>query len=195
MTDDERFLGRWSRRKTADRPETAEQMPPVPDAPAPNAQPLQDAPDAPPEIDPATLPDIDNLDKESDFSVFMQNGVPEALRNRALRKLWQVDPAFSVVDGLLEYGEDYTDIAGIAEAVQSIYKVGKGMVDETDDADEAAEDIADSDEPSDDPGRTTAGQQDALDEPHEEEVMALDAADENPQQDDNAVSAEKNTKA
>lgn len=148
LTDDEQFLDRWSRRKTATRPETKEQ-PAVAAEPAMDSPPLAESPDTPPEIDPETLPDIDSLDETSDFTVFMQNGVPEALRNRALRKLWQTDPIFNVVDGLVEYGEDYTNIAAIAETIQSVYKVGKGMVDEADDdnegdddTDEAVEDVS-----------------------------------------------------
>jgi len=126
VADDQEFLKRWSRRKTAARATTEATAPaelalPVPQADAdPEASPS-------PEIDPETLPDIDSLDKDSDFSVFMQNGVPDALRSRALRKLWLSDPAFNVVDGLVEYGEDYANIAAIAEKVQSVYKVGKAM--------------------------------------------------------------------
>lgn len=149
MTDDEQFLDRWSRRKTATRLEAKEQPAVVAAEPAMDSPPLAESPDSPPEIDPETLPDIDSMDETSDFSVFMQNGVPEALRNRALRKLWQTDPIFNVVDGLVEYGEDYTNIAAIAETIQSVYKVGKGMVDEADDddegddaADEAVEDVS-----------------------------------------------------
>jgi hypothetical protein len=103
LTDDEQFLERWSRRKTATRPNSDL---PSPETDATDAAVPMETSEAPDEIDPEDLPDIDSLDENSDFSAFMRNGVPEALRNRALRKLWQTDPAFNVVDGLLEYGED-----------------------------------------------------------------------------------------
>lgn len=139
MTDDKRFLDRWSRRKTAARTETKDETPvPVEPDTTPTAPAI--SPSTSPAVDPETLPDIESLDADSDFSAFMQDGVPEVLRNLALRKLWQTDPAFNVVDSLLEYGEDYTNIAAVAETAQSLYKVGKGMVGEDElDAPEGAD--------------------------------------------------------
>ena len=107
MTGDENFLSRWSRRKQAG-PDAADGD----DAPAPAVDAAQDgeatAEDGDEEtIDPADLPDIDSLGKDSDFTVFMQNGVPEALRNRALRKLWTTDPVLANLDGLNDYDEDF----------------------------------------------------------------------------------------
>lgn len=78
---------------------------------------------------PADLPDIDSLDKDSDYSVFMSDKVSDALRNRALRKLWLSDPVLANVDGLVDYGEDFTDAAMVVKNMQSVYKVGRGMVD------------------------------------------------------------------
>jgi hypothetical protein len=191
LTDDEQFLERWSRRKTATRPNSDL---PSPETDATDAAVPMETSEAPDEIDPEDLPDIDSLDENSDFSAFMRNGVPEALRNRALRKLWQTDPAFNVVDGLLEYGEDFTDIAAIAETVQSVYKVGKGMVDEAGDADEPDEDTDDRDAPSDGTDAAAAQQDAALEEPRKEEVNAMDAADETPREQDGAVSTGTRTK-
>ena len=143
MTGDEKFLNRWSRRKTAAA------TPRPPDAPLDDARDEcavaarpedwsgneDSAARKPDDIDLESLPDIDSMDENSDFSVFMQDGIPDALRNRALRKLWQTDPTFNVVDGLVEYGEDFTDLASVAEGLKTAYKVGKGMVDD----DETAE--------------------------------------------------------
>ena len=97
--------------------------------------------DEEPRMDATDLPDIDSLDKESDFRVFMRDGVPEQLRNRALRRLWRLDPAFASVDGLLEYDDDFTDAALAVEAVQTVYKIGKGM--RKDDEAETAENATD----------------------------------------------------
>ena len=59
---------------------------------------------------PSDLPDIGSLTAESDFSLFMAQGVPAELRRRALRKLWSLDPQFLAADGLGDYVEDYTTI-------------------------------------------------------------------------------------
>jgi hypothetical protein len=137
---DEPFIQRWARRKadaaqveTEDR--SAEDAPietasveGAPPARADDQNPADGKTDDAPEIDPSTLPDVDSLEADSDFSVFMQNGVPEELQKRALQRLWRLDPSFGHIDGLLEYGEDFTGNGLVAEAVNTVYKVGKGMV-------------------------------------------------------------------
>lgn len=52
------------------------------------------------------LPSIDSLDKDSDYTVFMHDGVPSTTQIQALRKLWKSDPAFAEVDDLTDYGYD-----------------------------------------------------------------------------------------
>ncbi len=73
------------------------------------------------------LPDPDSLGQGDDFTAFMSRAVPDRLRRRALRRLWLSNPALANVDGLLEYGEDYTDAATVIENMQTLYEVGKGM--------------------------------------------------------------------
>jgi len=85
------------------------------------------------------LPDIEDLDSESDYSVFMQDGVPEDLQRLALRKLWLSDPVLANVDGLVDYGEDFSIAETLGGAVKTIYQVGKGMIDETAEESEAAD--------------------------------------------------------
>lgn len=102
-------------------------------------------------FNPDDLPDIETLDKDSDFSVFMSEKVPEALRRRALRRLWRVDPSFAFLDGMNDYDEDYTDAALVVEGLKTVYQVGKGMVideqtDESEDA-EAQSSVAHESEP------------------------------------------------
>src|SRR3546814_6588933 len=65
---------------------------------------------------------------ESDFTVFLQDGVPEELRRMALQRLWRLDPVFANLDGLLEYGEDYTDAATVVENLKTAYRVGRGFM-------------------------------------------------------------------
>jgi hypothetical protein len=141
-TPDEPFLQRWARRKadvaTADAgPKDQGEAPGVETASPDGAAPApvnSDTETGEPEVDLAALPDIDSLDARSDFSVFMQNGIPEELRTRALQRLWRLDPSFGHVDGLLEYGEDFTGTGLAADVVNTAYKVGKGMLSDEEDA-------------------------------------------------------------
>ena len=71
------------------------------------------------------LPPIESLGKNSDFSVFMKQGVPEKLQRLALRKLWRLTA--SVPDGLDDYDEDYTFVETVAEKVSSGNKIRQGM--------------------------------------------------------------------
>lgn len=135
---DDDFLKRWSRRK---RGQTLEQDP-VPAAPAPAAEAAGDAMAAeaggdlvPSEEEAARrqalieqLPDIETLDDSSDFTAFLQDGVPEELKRRALRRLWRLNPVFANLDGLNDYDDDFTDAAMVVKGMKTIYQVGKGMV-------------------------------------------------------------------
>ncbi|MHA1537993.1 MAG: DUF3306 domain-containing protein [Alphaproteobacteria bacterium] len=85
-------------------------------------------------FDPAELPDIDSLDKDSDYTGFLKDGVPAPLRHLALQKLFRSDPALAVLDGLNDYDEDFT-LAKVAEKIISSYKPGRGYVDDEDDED------------------------------------------------------------
>ncbi|MDJ0629012.1 MAG: DUF3306 domain-containing protein [Rhodobacter sp.] len=134
MSRDDGFLDRWSRRKRA---VTLEE-----DAPAsPAADP------APPQVDETLseaellaelgLPDPDTLQEGDDFTVFLKEGVPEFLKKRALRKLWLTNPALANLDGLLDYGEDFTDAAMVPEVLATAYKVGKGLLKDVIDEPEA----------------------------------------------------------
>jgi hypothetical protein len=73
------------------------------------------------------LPDIESLDENSDFTAFLKEGVPDALRRGALRRLWRLNPVFANLDGLADYDEDFTTPTGLAGQVKTLYQVGKGM--------------------------------------------------------------------
>jgi len=150
------FLKRWSRRKLEDAgggapgPKLpAEDLPvemvPAEVAPAGQGQKIAETgapagiedgqePEAQSEepFDPAELPDIDSLDKDSDYTGFLKDGVPAPLRHLALQKLFRSDPALAVLDGLNDYDEDFT-LAKVAEKIISSYKPGRGYVDDEDD--------------------------------------------------------------
>ena len=74
------------------------------------------------------LPDPETLEPGDDFKLFMKEVVPERLRRRALKKLWLSNPLLANVDGLVDYGEDFTDAAVGAGFVETTYQVGKGML-------------------------------------------------------------------
>lgn len=73
------------------------------------------------------LPDPDTMQTGDDFSAFMNRAVPDRLRRRALRRLWRSNPVLANVDGLVDYGGDFTDSATVIENLQTAYQVGRGM--------------------------------------------------------------------
>ena len=74
---------------------------------APPTKPLSESEEQ--EIDPATLPPIESLGADSDYTVFLKKGVPEALRIAALRKAWVSDPFIrDFRSPAIEYGWDFT---------------------------------------------------------------------------------------
>ena len=94
-------LKRWSRRKfEAAREKTAA----TDAASAPVAAP---APAAGAPATAATLPPVDSLTIDSDFTPFFQSKVGETLKRQALRQLLR-DPRFNVMDGLDIYVGDYS---------------------------------------------------------------------------------------
>jgi len=65
---------------------------------------------------PDTLPPVESLTIDSDFSAFLQPKVDEALRRQALKQLFR-DPRFNVMDGLDTYVGDYTQPDPIAPEI------------------------------------------------------------------------------
>jgi hypothetical protein len=110
------FLGRWSRLKAEARKHEAH---PAPDSDAPQhegppaAVAGVPAADAPPSVE---LPDIDQLDQDSDYSAFLTPGVDAELKRRALRKLFH-SPKFNVFDGLDTYRDDFTSFPALGSIV------------------------------------------------------------------------------
>lgn len=74
------------------------------------------------------LPDPDTIEPGTDVAGFMKAAVPDRLRRRALRRLWRINPVLANIDGLVDYGEDFTDAATVVENLQTTYQVGKGML-------------------------------------------------------------------
>src|SRR5258705_12514620 len=109
---DKGFLARWSQRK-----QEAKQPEPKQDSPAATS----DVPsgsiaevEAEPEFDLSTLPKLEELTETTDITAFLRKGVPEHLRNAALRKSWALDPAIrNYVNPALEYAYDWNTPGGV----------------------------------------------------------------------------------
>lgn len=143
MTSEPGFLGRWSRRKLDEKrtvalPDDGAKADPAAVEPAAEVAPADDRSDAEILAD-LGLPDPAALKPGDDVSGFMQAAVPDRLRRLALRALWRSNPVLANVDGLVEYGEDYTDAATVVDNLQTLYQAGKGMLfeDETDTSQDA----------------------------------------------------------
>jgi hypothetical protein len=108
------FLSRWSRRKReAERSEARGPSPGV----GPEADALPEPADPPVELSPeelAALPPIEELTAQTDITVFLRRGVPEALKNAALRRMWILDPAIrDHVGDARDYAYDWNVPGGV----------------------------------------------------------------------------------
>ncbi len=143
MAEDKTITSRWAARKAAVLEEQ-------------QAQELSDLPEEPePEKTEAEilaelgLKDPDEMVQGDDFSGFMREAVPAALRNRALRVLWRSNGALANLDGLLDYGEDFSKEGAAGGVVKTAYQVGKGFVKKLTEAEEAG--LSDSELTKDEP--------------------------------------------
>ncbi|MCA0423841.1 MAG: DUF3306 domain-containing protein [Proteobacteria bacterium] len=117
------FLKRWSQRKTE-----AREAPPEPEAASAESSDVASQP----EVDLDLLPSLDDLNEATDITGFLQKGVPETLRNAALRKMWETNVAIRDYIGPADYQWDFnaaspfvgyggmtpgTDIAGLVREV------------------------------------------------------------------------------
>jgi hypothetical protein len=107
---DKGFLARWSLRKQQanqpdrEAPDADADMPPGPAAEA----------DAEPQFDLSSLPKLEDVTETTDITAFLRKGVPEHLRNAALRKSWALDPAIrNYVNPALEYAYDWNAPGGV----------------------------------------------------------------------------------
>ncbi|MCT4556467.1 MAG: DUF3306 domain-containing protein [Pelagimonas sp.] len=87
----------------------------------------------------AGLPVPEELDSAEAVQDFLKSALPQRLKTRALRKLWTLNPVLANLDGLVDYGEDFTDSATVVENLQTVYQVGKGMFDKAQELAEQAE--------------------------------------------------------
>jgi hypothetical protein len=116
--DGKNFLSRWSQRKQeAKQPDRDAPAPDAPSAPVAESKPE-------PELDLSSLPKLEDLTATTDITAFLRKGVPESLRNAALRKSWALDPAIrNYVNPALDYAYDWNTPGGVPGSSE----IGAGM--------------------------------------------------------------------
>ena len=122
------------------------------------------------------LPPIESLGKDSDYTLFMREGVPEDMRQAALRKLWRSDPAFLEQFPYEMHMEDYNKtFRPMNAATDTIFRGALGYL---------FDDEKDKEKPATPSGtevadRSTPGASETASEPPSESVQFLPAAEEN----------------
>lgn len=120
--EDRSFLARWSQRKQEAKHPEPKQETPAADADALSAPLVDGEPE--PEFDLSSLPKLEEMTATTDITGFLRKGVPEQLRNEALRKSWALDPAIrNYVNPALDYAYDWNTPGG----VPGNSEIGAGM--------------------------------------------------------------------
>lgn len=104
------FLSRWSRlKREGDKPPEPVALESVPA----EAGPVEDEPFDPAKLE-IPLPSLDDLKPGDSLKAFMQKGVPEVLKNAALRKMWALDPVVrDFRSEALDYAWDWNTPGGV----------------------------------------------------------------------------------
>ena len=118
-------------------------------------------------LEEAGLKAPEELDSPEAVREFLASALPQRLKTRALRRLWRLNPVLANVDGLVDYGEDFTDGAKILENMQTAYQVGKGMLKHVEELARQAEAA----EADDDIEEELLAELDVTDEPKDEQIV------------------------
>ena len=117
------------------------------------------------------LANPEEIEDEAGLEAFMENGLPDRLRQMALRRMWRLNPLFRFADEMVEYGENYTDAATVIDGMTTAYQVGKGYLQKAFDALDEEEGGAEADglpASSKSPATQSAAQPPTQDDPEEE---------------------------
>ena len=195
---DETFLGRWSRRKRRDRSagdvdvdaesslepignDVSASNPALLDAEPGAAAELAVDADTEQQLTDADMPDIATLGDDDDYSGFLSPGVSEALRNKALKRLF-MSSQFNVLDGLNDYDEDFTDFEALGDIITSDMRhrmemqVEKAKLEAEQKANQLLQDEPDADENREQMADETSIDEDAI-EPEEVLEVEMPLAD------------------
>ncbi len=116
-------LRRWSKRKAESSQEQEKFARQEAVKPKPAEEPESKVEEEQPETEAKEieLPPLESLGPESDYSVFMLEGVDDQIKKLALRKLFK-SPFFNVLDGLNDYDEDFTNFEPLGDIITSDMK-------------------------------------------------------------------------
>jgi len=124
MSDSKNFLARWSSRKLASRTapaldEAHDQQQPRDETDVVESRAIaENAKDAETPVnrsfDPAQLPPLDSIGRDTDITAFLHRDVPPELTRAALRRAWTSDPAIKDFVGPVENGWDFNDPSAMA---------------------------------------------------------------------------------
>jgi len=118
--DSKSFLARWSQRKHEAKQPGHDAPVASPEAPS---GPVAGG-DAELEFDLSSLPKLEEMTATTDITAFLRKGVPEHLRNAALRQSWALDPAIrNYVNPALDYAYDWNTPGGVPGSSE----IGTGM--------------------------------------------------------------------
>ena len=132
----ENFLSRWSKKKSKQK--TEEENSKLEQINEENSTEIEDTSSLVEENDKLNddellkkynLPNPEKIKKEKSLDVFFKEGVPDRLRQIALRRVWRLNPIIKFADAEInDYHEDFTDAATVIEGMETAYKVGKGYL-------------------------------------------------------------------
>ncbi len=172
-------LERWSRRKLGEDAEaqTLAEMPSAQMDTTDRAPPPDPASEPEPGSLDATLPDPDSLAAGSDFKAFLQTGVSDALRRRALRRMFSADH-YAVRDGLDDYDDDYRQqlkplASELAQRLRQWTRPVEESESEAETVDPAVTSSVDAETEQDSAAPASAGDDNAIDNPRVAESSGL----------------------
>jgi hypothetical protein len=130
MKEEDGFLRRWSERKRAAREAAADPGAQGPDTvpdPAAGEAGAEPAPEpgalTPEEV--AALPPVETVDDLGELRRFLSKGVPDLLRQAALRRIWRLDPRIrDHVDVALDYAYDWNTPGGVPGSGALVSRAG-----------------------------------------------------------------------
>ena len=133
---EENFLSRWSKKKSKQKTQIenskTKQIDPESSTETENQSSLVEENDKLNDeelLKKYNLPNPEKIKTEKSLDVFFKEGVPDRLRQIALRRVWRLNPIIRFADAEInDYHEDFTDAATVIEGMQTAYKVGKGYL-------------------------------------------------------------------
>src|SRR5712671_3707398 len=171
--EDQGFLARWSQRKR--KTKAPERQAPVAGADGPPS-PVAES-DTEQQFDLSSLPKLEDVTEATDITGFLRKGVPEHLRNAALRKSWALDPAIrNYVNPALEYAYDWNTPGGVpgSSEIEGAMDVAR-LVSQIMGGGESTQEGSPSAEPGKEPASEAAqsGEHDATQKPPDLPTQAL----------------------